>query len=296
MKNFVLKSKIWLIATLLIVCVGVIFLSVFGFNNTTDYSKGYELTVGLDQQDDDINKVYETAETYFDEIGVKPLSYSKVYINDGNSAVYKFKDLTGFDKDELVGRIDAVVDNDYVDVIVSTKVVEAKASFDALNIILSLVISAIVLFLFLLIFVKFKMALTNLFASIVSVIAYISMVALFRIPVLNTLGIFVALTFAISTFISGLALIKFNATKKLSDNEKLSALEIVKINAKEYSVFNCIALVVLMLVALVLLVLGVGYLRFIALNIIVATISSVVMNYIAVPTIWSFIDKSGKNN
>ena len=67
MKNFVLKSKIWLIATLLIVCVGVIFLSVFGFNNTTDYSKGYELTVGLDQQDDDISKVYESYEKILHE-------------------------------------------------------------------------------------------------------------------------------------------------------------------------------------------------------------------------------------
>lgn len=296
MKKLVNTSKIWLISTIIIICLGVIFLSVFGFNNTADYSKGYQITVGLDQTDSSLDKVYETAETYFDEIGAKTLKYSKVYVNDGNSIIYSFNDLVEFNREELVDRIDAVVDNTFVDIIVEGKVTQSSVDFDAKGVLLALAISAIVIFVLSIIFVKIKMAITNFMVGILSALTYVSMSALFRIPVLNLLGVFVALAFVLGTILSSISLIKYNSFKKLSDNEKLSAVEIIKINYKDYSMFHGIAFSILMLISIALLIFGMGYLRFIALNVIIVAIASVSFNYVAVPTIWSFLDKNNKNN
>ena len=62
-----LLTKIWLVATVLIVLAGIVMLSLFGFNNTVDYSKGYELTVGVDQKIEGQDLVFQTAEEYFAE-------------------------------------------------------------------------------------------------------------------------------------------------------------------------------------------------------------------------------------
>ena len=122
MKNLSLKSKLWIVLTVAILCLGVIFLSVFGYNNSVDYSKGYELTVGLDQQDESLDDVFTTTENYFEEIDVSPVKYSNTSLNDGSYRIYRFDKVVEIDEAKLFEKLESVVDNQYVSITVSGNV------------------------------------------------------------------------------------------------------------------------------------------------------------------------------
>ncbi len=286
-----LLTKIWLVATVLIVLAGIVMLSLFGFNNTVDYSKGYELTVGVDQKIEGQDLVFQTAEEYFAEKGIAPKNYTKVYLNDGASVVYKFDsaieiDKDAIDKDALVLKIENAIDNEFALVSVDFNEFSSYKQDNVLNFSLALLITAVVIFVLALILGKIKVSLGILLASIVSLIFYLGMVALFRIPVCDFLSVFTALSFIFGAILSAILLFKFKAIAKLSDG-KNTACEIAKQGAKSSSLKLVVLCGVVVLSAVSLLIFGTTYLKFLALHLLVSSVASISTALIGGSSYWA---------
>ena len=281
-----LLTKIWLVATVLIVLAGIVMLSIFGFNNTVDYSKGYELTVGVDQKIEGQDLVFQTAEEYFSEKGIAPKNYTKVYLNDGASVVYKFDSAVDIDKDTLVLKIENAIDNEFALVSVDFNEFSSYKQDNVLNFSLALLITAVVIFVLALILGKIKVSLGILLASIVSLIFYLGMVALFRIPVCDFLSVFTALSFIFGAILSAILLFKFKAIAKLSDG-KNTACEIAKQGAKSSALKLVVLCGVVVLTAVSLLIFGTTYLKFLALHLLVSSVASISTALIGGSSYWA---------
>ena len=284
-----LLTKIWLVATVLIVLAGIVMLSIFGFNNTVDYSKGYELTVGVDQKIEGQDLVFQTAEEYFVEKGIAPKNYSKVYLNDGASVVYKFDsavEIDKIDKVALVSKIENAIDNEFALVSVDFNEISSYKQDNVLNFSLALLITAVVIFVLALILGKFKVSLGILLASIVSLIFYLGMVALFRIPVCDFLSVFTALSFIFGAILSAILLFKFKAITKLSDG-KNTACEIAKQGAKSSVLKLVVLCFIVVLSSASLLIFGTTYLKFLALHLLVSSVASISTAIIGGSSYWA---------
>ncbi len=281
-----LLTKIWLIATVLIVLAGIVVLSVFGFNNTVDYSKGYELTVGVDQKIEGQDLVFQTAEEYFAEKGIVPKNYSKVQLNDGASVVYKFDRAVEIDKDALVLKIESAIDNEFALVSVDFNEFSIYKQENVLNFSIALLITAVIIFVLALILGKIKVSLGILLSSIVSLIFYLGMVALFRFPVCDFLSVFTALSFTLGAVLSAILLFKFKAIAKLSDGKNTSC-EIAKQGAKTSVLkFAYLSIVVVLTVA-TLLIFGTPYLKFLALHLLASSMASISTTLIGASSYWA---------
>ena len=284
-----LLTKIWLVATVLIVLAGIVMLSIFGFNNTVDYSKGYELTVGVDQKIEGQDLVFQTAEEYFVEKVIAPKNYSKVYLNDGASVVYKFDsavEIDKIDKVALVSKIENAIDNEFALVSVDFNEISSYKQDNVLNFSLALLITAVVIFVLALILGKFKVSLGILLASIVSLIFYLGMVALFRIPVCDFLSVFTALSFIFGAILSAILLFKFKAITKLSDG-KNTACEIAKQGAKSSVLKLVVLCFIVVLSSASLLIFGTTYLKFLALHLLVSSVASISTAIIGGSSYWA---------
>lgn len=282
-----LLTKIWLIATLAIVLGGIVLLSVLGFNNTTDFSKGYELTVKVAHKVDNQDVIPETTEKFFEENNILNEKYSKVYINDGTGVIYSFDDVVEIDKDTLKLKIEEALDNSLAQVSVEFKEFKTNNQNRVLFFALALLISAIIIFLFTLILGKLKVALITLIASVGSLISYLGMVALFRVPIFNVLGVFTSIAFIFGFILSLILAINFRQIIKLVSTEKLS-LEGVANKGVKNNLFKfiCIAVIILVL-AIAMLIFGGVYLKFVALHLVLSAVSSFAVALIGVPFLWT---------
>lgn len=285
-----LLTKIWLIATLAIVLGGIVLLSVLGFNNTTDFSKGYELTVKVAHKVDNQDVIPETTEKFFEENNILNEKYSKVYINDGTGVIYSFDDVVEIDKvalNALKLKIEEALDNSLAQVSVEFKEFKTNNQNRVLFFALALLISAIIIFLFTLILGKLKVALITLIASVGSLISYLGMVALFRVPIFNVLGVFTSIAFIFGFILSLILAINFRQIIKLVSTEKLS-LEGVANKGVKNNLFKfiCIAVIILVL-AIAMLIFGGVYLKFVALHLVLSAVSSFAVALIGVPFLWT---------
>ncbi len=291
-KSNSILSKIWLIATVLIVLAGIVLLSVFGFNNTVDYSKGYELTVGVDQNVDNQNLIETTTESFFAENNIAPKKYSKVFLNDGSYVVYKFDGVIEFDKfykDALISKLETALNNEYIAVSVDFKEFKSFSEVNALSIALALIISAVAIFVFTIIFGKGRIAVTNLFASIVSVLSYLGMIALFRVPVCNFLGVFTAFSLALSVLVATLLTFKFKNILRIVSNEKMPLSEVASQGVKEGLPKFIVIIASVLALCVALLVFGTAYLKILALHLLISAVASFGASLIGAPAVWALI-------
>ena len=138
-----------------------------------------------------------------------------------------------------------------------------------------------------LIFGKIRIALTTLFASVISVITYLGMVSLFRIPICSFLGVFTALTFVFSISLTALLTFKFKGIQKLVSNEKLALSSIARMGLRESMIKYVVIMCAMLLLIIGLLILGTPYLKILALHLLLASIASFATSLLGAPTIWA---------
>ena len=285
-KNVLLK--VWLLLTVAIVLGGVILLSVLGFNNTVDYTKGYELTVGVNYKVDNQDIIDDVAEEYLAEKGISYEKYSKVYVNDGQKVIYRFDKIVDVDVNALDKLIVEKLDNNLAVVSVEFNEFTTNRENAVLFLVLALLISEVVVFFFTLILGKVKVALITMLASIVSVVSYLGMVALFRVPICSFIGVFTALSCLFGLGLSTILSFSIRQTQKLLTDEKQPLKDIVaNVVRKNLFKFICIGSAVLLLSVLMLIFGGI-YVKFVALHLILASVSSFATTLIGVPFAWCY--------
>ncbi len=289
--KIVSKFKIWLIITLVVILAGMTMLGVFGLNGSTAQDSHYEISVGVDQDVEGASlKAKEIAETYFNEKGIKDVGYSYQTMKDGATHVYKFKNATGINAEELTAYVTEKLANDKVVVESSVNQVVATPSFDVWGLALALGISAIAVFVYLIIMEKLFATLSILVSGVLSAILTLSLLALTRIPSIDTWAIAISASVILSSVLSVVIVKRCKEQLKLDPKaDKLNIAEGAVSNSLTRFIFVFIALIVATLA--LGLIGGIGYLTFIALTILVTAISAVFSSLVWTPIVWSALNK-----
>lgn len=289
--NITSKFKLWLIITLVVIVAGMTMLGVFGINGTVSDGKSFEITVGVDQNVDNASvKAKEYAEAFFTEKGVDACDYAYQTMNGGKVHIYTFANATGVNSEELSTYITEKMANDKVVVEASVSEVVTNKTQHIWGVVSALVLSAVAVFVYLLIMEKLKATLSVLFASLLSALLSLSLIALTRIPAIDTWALVVSVSAVLSAILSVVLVRRFKEQSRLF--AKASSKEIVD-NACSSSVLRfAVVLIALVVVALLLgLIAGIGFVTFIALAILVIAVSSVFASLVWTPIIWSALNK-----
>ncbi|MCQ2387445.1 MAG: hypothetical protein MJ066_03240 [Clostridia bacterium] len=293
--NITSKFKIFLIITLSILVLGMVFLGVFGFNKAFDYKKHCEVSVSVDMDvENSADTVKNSAIKFFSDKNVK---YKKVdVLSDdlGNTFVFSFKDNVSFNENELqeaikssleekgLSRLNASVSIDNV----STTVSEGKVG----GVIIALAIVAVLSFVYTLIMEKFVSAVSVLASSVGASVLVLALLALARIPVLPYLSIYFISSYILTSILS---LVLVNRYKEISkwEGAKLSNEEIVN-KASSQSVVRFSFIAGLFLVASVFMIaMGGKLLTAIGLATLVVDVVSVFTSFVWTPILWKSLKK-----
>ncbi|MBQ7339256.1 MAG: hypothetical protein IJW43_00185 [Clostridia bacterium] len=283
--------KLFLIIVLSLIVAGMVVLGIFGFNKSVDNKLNYEVTVGVDQDlNDSALNVKNKTEEYFAEKGLK--YFDSRSIKDGKYVVYTFTENV-VDVEDLEQVLKGVVGQE---TIASATLNQVKASNEAqvLNMVYALAIAGVIVLVYLLIMEKPASAFTSIINAIFSVILFVALVALTRIPVASSLSIFVVISFILSLILSAVLVRRFKEIKAIVDNEKLTSKEVVEKGIKD-SAFRFIAyLILIVLLAVVIAVAFKPYLIYTGVYALIAGVVALVSTVIGSAILWPALKSSKK--
>ncbi len=295
MKSITSKWKIWVIITLAIIAVGMIMLGFLGTNEAIDFSKSYELEVGSDQQIEGVDEqVLTLTEKYFEDKGIKSTCYSTQKTGDG-LYIFKFYSDPEIDTADLRTTIKTAITDNTVVIQANVKQVVSDVKIDVLGISLALGISAVVIFLFVLIKDKLKACLSVLGASVASILLTLALIAITRVPSAPFMPIALVASLLLTSILSSGMVARFKEEKKNAKNQGLLDTEIADIVAKKNLLRYLCFIIALVVFSLVLGLVNMGYLSFIAIQVLIVGIVSAFSSYVFTPTIWSAVKNNKKN-
>ncbi len=289
--NVTSKFKLWLIITLVVIVAGMVMLGVFGINGTVTDGKSYEITVGVDQNIDQASaKAKESAEAFFSEKGLTDCDYAYQTMDGGNIHIYKFANATGVKAEELSAYVTEKLANDKVVVEAHVNEVVSSKTQQVWGVVIALVIAVAVIFVYLLIMEKLKATLSVLFSAVLSALLSLSLIALTRIPAIDTWALVVSASLTLSAVLSVVLVRRFKEQSRLY--AKASSNEIVDSACSGSVLRFATVLIALVVVALLLgLIGGIGFVTFTALAVLVIAVSSVFVSFVWTPVIWSALNK-----
>ena len=283
--------KIGLVVTLGLILIGMVFFGIFGFNKTLDNSTSYQVIVSVDQDiDGEGAKVKETAEKYFDEVGVKVFSVQEA--NEGSTYIYILKE-NKVDAELLKNKVQEAV-GDSVVAECSLKEVKEDFSNQVVNTVIALAVALAVIFVYLLVVNKLATALTVIFNAIYASILAIALFALTRIPVFATIEIYVVAAFVLSAILSVVIGSRAREVETLVGNEKLTKGEVITQAIKD-SMFRLLAfIVVVVAIGIVLVSAFTPHLIYSAIHVLIAGVSALVVSVIGSYILGSILKTSKK--
>lgn len=292
--------RLWIIVALVIVVAGAAMIAIFGLNQTPDYKTSYEVKVSVDQNVSDAGETVKTAaEAYFAEIGYKYSSYATETDADGAEYIYKFHKAGNVDEATLNQKLkDALSASKAKDLnLVANaeyKQVATSEKTSVGGIILACCLGLLVAFIVSLFTVKAASAFTVLCNAVATVIIYIMLLAITRIPAYPDFIVAAAAGTFISVVMTFVITCSYKEKLKLSDKDTLS--DVAAAGVKDNAVRLCVIAVAGVIVALGLSVTGSFYLAFTGLKIFLATVSAFLVSFVATPALWTVFKnvRSGK--
>ncbi len=300
MNSVMNKMKYFVISSLIILVVGMTLLGIFGLNKPIDYSDSYEINVSIAIDDDSLKQeMKETADKYFEENGIIYASFQSQ--EDGMSLVYKFTTDQTSKVQELKTVLDAVLSlNPQMgtnEVTVVSKYATQGSLVQPLKILLAYGIAVVAIFVYMLIMNKLASAVAVICSSIASVVMFIAMIALTRIPAVPYFEIsamfagILGLLLAVSTVGRYREELKNTVANKFSVNE--IAEKVAKTESKKYLYI----LVAIVIASVAVSAFFMRYMLIIGGQLLIAGIASVACAYFISPLIWTAIkgkDKKAK--
>ena len=289
--------KIFLIAALVLTVAGMTILGIFGLNKTVDYNVGYEVKVHVNQYTPTGNTIEvakSAADGYFAEKGIKPLGYSQQEEGTGLDIIYKFNTDVTADCAGLADTVNTALEEraDIKGLTASTEFSKTSASTDSSvwYIAIAVGVAAILGFIYLLISAKFAQAVAVLCSAVSSVILYVALIGLTRIPVYPS-GIITGLfAFVFAEVLSVVMVSRFNEIAKL--NETATPAEIAEIGANRSLLRFAFLGGLLLLASVALIALGTTYIKFVGLQLLVADIVALSASFGFTPVVFAAIKKS----
>ncbi len=296
MKNGVMNKIKWFVVSILILLVaGMAVLGFVGFNNTLDYSNSYEINISLEIVNDEAKDiVIETAEKFFEDKDVDFSSYqiskTGIVYKMNNNPTSKVADL----KDALVDALDDDEMTRDNEVTVKVNKVYALGEFMIpVKILLAFGIAIVAIFIYMLIMNKLASAVAVICSSIVSVLTFIALLALVRIPALPFVEVGAMISGALGAVLAVSTVGKYreilkNTTQKMSSSE--IANKASKTEAKKY----LIAFIGVLAAGFALFAFFTPYLMIAGGQIMLAGLAATASAFFTTPMIWAAIKKTKK--
>lgn len=245
--RFVKRIKIFIISALVILVAGMSMLAFLGFNQPVDNKDSYEMQISVNQVAGNAVEVLQSAS----EKAIKDnemFVVSEQKLNGGATLIYKFnKDVS--DKIEVVEKaVQSALDGtNIINIEANVSVHQLKGSHGSqvLKVALGLGIGILVASIFVLILNKFASALSVLSTSVLSIVLFMALVALTRIPAQPYFAVFTCVASILSLVTSTIITTKYKA--EIKKDGKVSNAEVVgKVNSDLATAFALLMMAVLL--------------------------------------------------
>ncbi len=297
MKNGVMNKIKWFVVSILVLLVaGMAVLGFAGFNNTLDYADSYEINLTLEIVNDDAKDILkDTADKFLD---LKEVDNSTYQITK-NGIVYKMTDDPTAKvvnlKDALISALEANPNTADNEVTVKINKVSALGEFmQPGKVLLAFGIAIVAIFIYMLIMNKLASAVAVICSSLVSVLAFISLIAITRIQALPFFEISAALAGILGAILSVSTVSNYKKVLK-NTTEKLSAKDVANktsiLEARKY----LIALIGVLVAGFAVFAFFTPYLMIIGGQIMVAGVSATFSAFFTTPLLWTAIKKTKKS-
>ena len=296
--DFLKASKIGIIVALIIAVVGAALLGIFGFNKGIELNGGYEMEVSVDVNfGDNKVKIENTVESILKEEGFK-YEIEKV-LDSGSVLIYQFRESAEESSsafEDLAIKVENAV-NDMLKANNSTLDATVKVNLaskyygasDALWALLSIGISLVAIFVYMLIRYNWAYGLFSIILSVINVIVFLGLVGLTRAFVSPAILVLSVIAMVVS-FISSVVFVA-DAKEKLKLNKDLDAKELANdlLNGRfAKNLFLAIAIIVL---GILLLITG-GTFTTIALLLIVFAVSNLLVSQLITGPLFVVFEKA----
>lgn len=299
MKNGVMnKIKWFVICALIIVVVGLTLTGIFGLNNPIDYNDGYEVNVSIEFDDDNSKAILKNeTEKYFENNQIDVVSYQ--VLDDGLSIIYKLKTDPTTKIEGLKNAIETKLNENPSSqgneaTVISNKVY--KGSYlQPLKMLLAYGVGVVAIFIFMLIMNKLASAVAVVASSFASVLLFLSIMAITRIPAIPFVEISMVVAGALGAMLSATTVGRYREELKNNLSEKFAVKEIADNVAKTEFKKYVFILVGILVASVAVFAFFTSYMMILGGQIGFAGISACVCAYFVTPAIWSAIKSKDKN-
>ena len=294
------KFKIWTVCIIAVLVLGLGLLGILGFNQTVDFKESYEVVVSMDTQlEVETQKLHDYAEEYLDSKGIVAVDYATETVDGpigGYSVIYKFDKNVHIDQADMLTFVKNKINIDQVVVTVDYNKVSPYYSVPFGWIALGLGIATVVIFLYLLIVEKCASALSVMLSSLLSIVGYIAMLGIVRLPSQPFAPTMAVFAFALATFLSTGLVNRFKEEVRLNNSvtqstDRLTFGQIADKVANASKLRFAFVFVALALISVLMVIIGATYVKFLGLHILVASLCGVFSSLIGVPLIWPQLKK-----
>lgn len=285
------KTKIFIIAALVILVAGMALIGTLGFNQNYGYKQSYEVQVSVDQNAGGSVEILKQASVKaFSENGVAPVSYTIQTGNEGAIIYYQFNNDITSKKADIQNSIQAQLDAKATvsGLTATVKVYEYHGTTDkqVINTLIALAVAIAVVFLGSIFLTKVRGAVATLCSMLLSALLGVAIIGLTRIPVAPNLAMFMGIGTLIGGCVSIAMMLKAKAIVKASTTkiDKAEVIEKVIKSSKCTLLCSCGAIVAL---SAVIAVFGGVSALFMGLGILACGLAGILSATFLAPIVWS---------
>lgn len=309
--DFCSKLKICAIVSLSLILIGIIIISVFGFNLGIDFTGGTVLNVKVGSKLEEGNN-YSIVSTQITNI-FKSEGFEIGYIQqegEGEEAqiAIRFKDKKGLTEDQMQTEINNVktkleteleLDGSTLNVTVSngSRIAGSASKTLLINSILAILIAIILILIYIAVRFELLSGLTAILMLVHDVLIMCALVAIFRIQI--NAGFIAGLITIIGYSINNVIMVfdRIRENKKREDCKSLTSNEIANLSIKQVFSRTILTALTTIVSILALVIIGVDSIKEFLIPILFGLLSGVYSSTMLAGPIWAFInDKTSKKS
>ncbi len=300
MKNLISKTKIVLIALLVVLVAGIVLFGVMGLNKSEAFGESYQVEIAATIDfTDHADTIKETAEEVFKKNGLSVADYTLTQ-EYGSVSIFLFNEkLSDAVLTELKNAVTTAISTGSVPIEVTVNQYAASVMQDA-SIRWQVIVGTIGAIVAFGIYLMFRQRFVNAFAVMVSTVLegglFVAIASLVRIPATTAFYAImlasIALTAVLATVYTGKAK---EYTKKYTEDAKASAAELSAKLEKNNVAYVLIFTVAAVLFAVAFLALGPALMRWTGLMLVAAIVAVDLTVLFVLPYFWFLFRKVADN-
>ena len=281
------RYKIFFIAVLALLVVGMVIFGVFGFNKTIDNRNSYEMQIEVKNVGEDAELFRTSAKNALKENGLNPVSVQ--YLDDGDLIIYKFNKNVESKADAVKADVESGLSKATISGLTATVAVKEVVGgylSQIGKVLLALGLSLLVVFIYALIVEKLSGGVAVGCSTVLSALLATSLIGLTRIPAGINLGIYIAISMLMGGAVSAMLSAKYRAGMKSAERVKPAELvEKVYFSMTKSYIVVAGALLVMTLLSLI----GGVSLFLMGLGVLLSALSGLASAIYMTPFMWALI-------